>query len=308
MSEWLLLPGWYDLLTGLRLLALLPFLIAWGAVGWMAGPWIEARFMETTSGYVSWMVQTADKMFMEISGRQVVVGMFLGMMLGVGAAFLLTAGLAWTTPYHLLRGLLVMIFVLAGYRVPRWIMQWVWNRRVNTFSDQMLDALTFMSNGLKSGLSLVQCMDMVREELPNPVSQEFGLVMSEQRLGVPLEDALINLEERIGTEDLQIMVTSINILRQSGGNLSETFDTISFTIQERRKVQGRIKTLTAQGISQGVIIVILPFVLGAVLYVMDGELIERLWTTGLGWAMLAVMLFLQILGAFLIKRIVTIEV
>jgi tight adherence protein B len=73
-------------------------------------------------------------------------------------------------------------------------------------------------------------------------------------------------------------------------------------------VQGRIKTLTAQGISQGVIIVILPFVLGAVLYVMDGELIERLWTTGLGWAMLAVMLFLQILGAFLIKRIVTIEV
>jgi len=204
--------------------------------------------------------------------------------------------------------LLVMIFVLVGYRVPRWIMKWVWNRRVNTFSEQMLDALTFMSNGLKSGLSLVQCMDMVREELPNPVSQEFGLVMSEQRLGVPLEDALINLEDRIGTEDLQIMVTSINILRQSGGNLSETFDTISFTIQERRKVQGRIKTLTAQGISQGVIIVILPFVLGAVLYVMDGELIERLWTTGLGWAMLAVMLFLQILGAFLIKRIVTIEV
>ena len=132
--------------------------------------------------------------------------------------------------------------------------------------------------------------------------------MSEQRLGVPLEDALINLEDRIGTEDLQIMVTSINILRQSGGNLSETFDTISTTIQERRKVQGRIKTLTAQGISQGVIIVILPFVLGAVLYVMDGELISRLWTTGLGWAMLAVMLFLQILGAFLIKRIVTIEV
>ncbi len=308
MTEWLMLPGWYDLLTGLRLLALLPLLIAWGAVGWMAGPWFEARFLETTSGYVSWMVQTADKMFMEISGRQVVAGMFLGMLLGLGLAFLMTAGLPWTTPYHLLRGLLAIIFVLAGYRVPRWIMQVVWNRRVSTFSDQMLDALTFMSNGLKSGLSLVQCMDMVREELPNPVSQEFGLVMSEQRLGVPLEDALINLEDRIGTEDLQIMVTSINILRQSGGNLSETFDTISTTIQERRKVQGRIKTLTAQGISQGVIIVILPFVLGAVLYVMDGELISRLWTTGLGWAMLAVMLFLQILGAFLIKRIVTIEV
>ena len=142
MSEWLLLPGWYDLLTGLRLLALLPFLIAWGAVGWMAGPWLEARFLDTTSGYVSWMVQTADKMFMEISGRQVVFGMFVGMVLGVVAAFLLTAGLAWTTPYHLLRALLVMIFVLVGYRVPRWIMKWVWNRRVNTFSEQMLENCT----------------------------------------------------------------------------------------------------------------------------------------------------------------------
>lgn len=304
----LMLPGWYDLLTVLRLVAVIPLLLAWGAVGWMLGPWLDERFKSTTAGYVTWMLQTADKMFMELRARHVVGGMLVGMVLGVGVALLLTAGLPWEAGYHVLRVVLSIGFMAVGYQLPRLIMKVLWERRVSAFSDQMLDALTFMSNGLKSGLSLIQTMDMVREELPDPVSQEFALVMSEQRLGVPLEDALLNLEERINTEDLQIMVTSINILRQSGGNLSETFDTIAHTIRERRKVQGRIKTLTAQGISQGVIIVVLPFVLGFVLYLMDSELISRLWTTGLGWGMLAVMLGLQALGAFLIKRIVTIEV
>ena len=225
----------------------------------------------------------------------------------------MTAGLPYSPGYHFLRVVVCLVLVVGpgmpmGYNLPRFVVRNMWERRVSNFQLQMLDALSFMSNGLKSGLSLVQCMDMVREELPAPVSQEFGLVLSEQRLGVPLEDALLNLEERIGTEDVQIMVTSVNILRQSGGNLSETFDTISGTIRERRKVEGRIKTLTAQGVSQGVIIVALPFVLGTILWVMDPQLIERLWKTWMGWGMLAVMLGLQAVGAFLIRKIVQIRV
>ena len=172
----------------------------------------------------------------------------------------------------------------------------------------LLDALAFMSNGLKSGLSLLQAMDMVREELPNPISEEFALTLNEQRLGVPLEEALIALERRIGTEDIQIIVTSINILRQSGGNLSETFDTVAETIRERKKVQGRIKSLTAQGVAQGVIIVLMPFVLGFILWMMDPVLISRLWTTWLGWILIFVMLTLQTLGGWMIRRIVKVQV
>jgi tight adherence protein B len=195
-----------------------------------------------------------------------------------------------------------------GYRLPRAVVQAMWTRRVNMFGEQMLDALIFMSNGLRSGLSLVQSMDMVKEELPNPISQEFALVMSQQRLGVPLEDALLALEERIGSEDLQIMVTSINILRQSGGNLTETFDTIAMTIRERKKVEGKIKSLTAQGVSQGVIIVCMPFVLGWILYIMDPGLIRRLWTTWPGLIMVCIMLMLQVIGGVMIKKIVKIDV
>ena len=151
-------------------------------------------------------------------------------------------------------------------------------------------------------------MDMVKEELYDPMSQEFALVLSQQRLGVPLEDALLSLEKRIDTEDVQIMVTSINILRQSGGNLTETFDTIAHTIRERKKVQGRIRSMTAQGVSQGFIIVCMPFVLAGVLYMMDPELIRRLWTTWIGLVMILFMLLLQTLGALMIRKIVRIEV
>jgi tight adherence protein B len=195
-----------------------------------------------------------------------------------------------------------------GYNLPRVVVRTMWARRIDRFEVQMLDGLTFMSNGLKSGLSLIQSMDMVKDEMDNPIAEEFALVLSQQRLGVPLEDALLGLEERIATEDVQIMVTSINILRQSGGNLTETFDTIAETVRERKKVEGRIATLTAQGKSQGVIIIIMPFVLAGVLFMLDPELIRRLWTTPIGLFMMVMMLTLQIVGAVIIKRVVTIEV
>ena len=308
------------------------FVFAWFILGIYTAPFVFAKFSKATAGYVTWMIETFDRMFMTVSARAC-VGMILAcMFVMMSGGLYLTSGLPSGTGYAVLRFLICFALVFGplpfafpqtkpsgvikwflfglpvGYNIPRITVQYLWDRRTHKFEDQMLDALTFMSNGLKSGLSLVQSMDMVKEELPNPISEEMGLVLSEQRLGVPMEDALLNLEARIDTEDLQIMVTSINILRQSGGNLSETFDTISHTIRERKKVEGKIKSLTAQGVSQGVIIVFMPFVLGFILYVMDNSLIERLWTTGLGWVMIGAMLFLQIAGAMMIKKFVTIDV
>jgi tight adherence protein B len=97
-------------------------------------------------------------------------------------------------------------------------------------------------------------------------------------------------------------------LRQSGGNLTETFDTIAHTIRERKKVEGKIRSMTAQGVSQGVIIVLMPVVLAGILYLMDPELIRRLWTTWIGLTMVLLMLILQTLGALMIRKIVRIEV
>ena len=101
----------------------------------------------------------------------------------------------------------------------------------------MIDGLTLLSNGLKSGISMIQALQMVVEELPNPFSQELNLVLSQQRLGVSLEEAFLNLSERIPTEDVQMFVSSIVILSETGGNLSQTFDTVVHTIRERIKIE-----------------------------------------------------------------------
>jgi tight adherence protein B len=288
---------------------------AWLTAGWYLAPWAGARFEAATSGYVRWMLQMFDRMFMEVRPTACVASIVGSVLLFGVAGVVLTSGIPYTPwGYNLIRVAVVGVLTVGpfglpvGYGLPRYIVDTLWERRIQRFEDQLLDALAFMSNGLKSGLSLLQAMDMVREELPNPISEEFALALNEQRLGVPLEDALLALEKRVGTEDIQIVVTSINILRQSGGNLSETFDTVAETIRERKKVQGRIKSLTAQGVAQGVIIVLMPFVLGFILWMMDHSLISRMWTTWLGWVLIFVMLTLQTLGGWMIRRIVKVQV
>lgn len=312
MFDWL--PLWWDFLTFGRLAALSLALIAWAAVGWFAAPKLWLLIDDITRGYVRWMQSEFDRMFLEVSPTLCVASILSSVAVFAAFGMFLTSGLPWEPGYHLIRALVVGILAVGpmglptGYNLPRAVVQWMWQRRIDQFEDQLLDALAFMSNGLKSGLSLLQSMDMVREELPNPISQEFALTLNQQRLGVPLEDALLGLEKRVGTEDVQIIVTSINILRQSGGNLAETFDTVANTIRERKKVSGKVKSLTAQGVAQGVIIVCMPFVLTFALWSIDPVLISRLWTTALGWVMLFMMLTLQVIGGTMIRKIVKVEV
>ncbi|MDO9280333.1 MAG: type II secretion system F family protein [Pseudomonadota bacterium] len=310
-----MLPQFWDLLTGFRLVFAGAGVAAWLLVGWYAAPWFGDRFESATNGYVRWMQTMFDRMFMQVPTSWCIASIVGSVLVFGSAGWILTTGIPFEPwGYHIIRVVVIGILVVGpfglpvGYRLPRFVVETMWENRIARFEDQLLDALAFMSNGLKSGLSLLQAMDMVREELPDPISQEFALMLNEQRLGVPLEDALLALEKRIGTEDIQIIVTSINILRQSGGNLSETFDTVAQTIRERKKVQGRIASLTAQGIAQGVIIVMMPFVLAFILWMMDPMLISRLWTTWLGWVFLFVMLTLQIVGAWMIKKIVKVQV
>jgi tight adherence protein B len=312
MFEWL--PAWWDTLTIGRLLALGVAMLAWAAAGWFAAPRLWILIDDITRGYVRWMRAEFDRMFLEVSATLCVASILTSVVAFAALGFFFTSQLPWGFGYNLIRALVVGILAVGpfglptGYNLPRAVVQWMWQRRIDRFEDQLLDALAFMSNGLKSGLSLLQSMDMVREELPNPISEEFALTLNHQRLGMPLEDALLGLEKRVGTEDVQIIVTSINILRQSGGNLAETFDTVANTIRERKKVSGKVKSLTAQGVAQGVIIVCMPFVLTFALWTIDPVLISRLWTTALGWGLLFLMMTLQVIGGLLIKRIVKVEV
>ena len=289
--------------------AALGFLVVMGSYDWFV-----RKLRENTTEYVAWMVTMFDRMFLTVTARQCVMMIVASTILSFALAFWLTQGLSGATWKLIIRLMICSVAAYGpwklplGWTLPRKALEWMWRRRVRTFDEQMLDGLVFLANSLKSGLSLIQAIDMIVQELPNPLSQEWALVMSQQKLGVRIDEALFNLEKRIGTEDIQIIITSITILRESGGNLAEVFDTIAYTIRERRKVEGKIDAMTAQGRMQGIIIVAMPFVLMYILYLMEPEMISLLWTTLLGWVMLLMMLTLQFVGAWMIKKIVTIDV
>lgn len=200
------------------------------------------------------------------------------------------------------------IVTIVGWKAPRPIIDWLYRRRVKEFTLQMIDGLSLMSNGMKSGLSVVQSMGLVVQELPDPIRQEFNLVLSENKLGVSIEEAFNNLAKRIQSDDVEMFVTSVNILKETGGNLAETFDTITTTIRERIKLEQKIDAMTAMGRTQGMILLAVPGVLGAFIYTSDPEFMKPLFTTTFGWIILLVVVGLEVLAYVTISRIVKIDV
>ena len=193
----------------------------------------------------------------------------------------------------------IPLFYLVNFEKPN---------RVSQLSVQMVDALTLMANGLKAGLSVPQALEIVVREMPNPIKQEFGQVLSENQLGTALDVAFESLSRRIGSEDVSMFVTSVNILSQTGGNQAETYQNIVKTIRERLKLQSKIQAMTAQGMMSAVIVSALPWVLGLMLYFIDSERMRPLFFHPAGWAILALVLLLEGAGYFLIRWIVKIKV
>lgn len=201
-----------------------------------------------------------------------------------------------------------LLFVFLFWKFPGSIIRIMQKRRIKKFVVQMVDGLSLMSNGLRSGLNVPQALSIVTEELPNPISQEFALVLSQNKLGVSLEEAMSNLAIRMPSDDIEMFTTSVNILKETGGNLAETFDTISYTIRERIKVESKISAMVSQGVMQGVIVVLMPFALGGILYTIDPERITPMFTTVPGWILLIFMMSLQFAGGFSIWKIIQIRV
>ncbi|MTI83674.1 MAG: type II secretion system F family protein [Firmicutes bacterium] len=181
-------------------------------------------------------------------------------------------------------------------------------RRVTKLNAQIGDALSIMSNSLRSGFSFLQAMDMVRRELPDPISKEFSRTFREINLGTSTEEALQNLVHRVNSEDMELIVTAVMIQRQVGGNLAEVLDNIGKTIRERIRIKGEIKTLTAQGRISGIIIGFLPVVLAVIMTGLNPEYIMTLFTSEVGRLMLLAAIGGELLGILLIKRIVNIQV
>ena len=224
------------------------------------------------------------------------VAVLLGV-LGATATFLLKLPW-WLMPIN---GLI--LFVLPGI----WL-YWKRSSRLSKFQAQLPEALELVARALRSGQSLAAAMHVVGEECPQPIASEFGRVFEEQNLGIPIEEAMKNMADRVPNLDLRFFVTSVAIQRTTGGDLAEILDKIGYVIRERFRILGQVAALTGEGRLSGIVLISLPFALFGFLLNTKPDYVKALWEHPMGQQMSIAAIIAQILGALVIRKIVNIKV
>lgn len=171
------------------------------------------------------------------------------------------------------------------------------------FDDQLIDALMIMSSSFRGGLSLVQAMEAVVEEMPDPINQEFSIVLGENNMGVSLDEALNHLYNRQPSPAVQQMITSILLARETGGNLPTIFQRIVTVIREQKRIRSQIETLTIQGKIQGVVMSALPVMFFSIIYSTNPTFFDHMFASKLGRALLIYAVFSELIGAYMIFKI-----
>lgn len=207
-------------------------------------------------------------------------------------------------------GISALVGGLVGAFLPGFYVRSQQGKRLTRFNDQLSDMLNLMVNGLRAGYSTMQAMEAVSKELPTPISDEFRRVVQEMQLGIPMETALDNLYRRIPSDDLDFVITAINVQREVGGNLSEILDVISFTIRERVRIKGEIRVLTSQVRTSGSAMALIPILLTGFLWFLNPEYMSSFFDKGLwcGIGALGLAAMLIIVGYFIMMKIADIEV
>ena len=197
---------------------------------------------------------------------------------------------------------------MSAFTVPGKIVRMMREKRRIKFNNQLVDSLGSMSNALRAGFSLNQAFESVAENGEPPISQEFKVVLQQMRIGMTFEEALANMDARIGSDDLTLVITAMDIARKTGGNLTEIFDRISETIRGRMRIERRVRTLTAQGRLQGLVVSAMPVLLGVAMTILKPEVMIPFLTSLSGLVAVAVAIGLVSLGWVVIRKIVKIDV
>lgn len=262
--------------------------------------WID----EQTYGTRNYILKKFEIMFIEVEPDKV-TWVLLGMSIGSGVLVFCALAIMGNLPLAILLGIVALVL---GWKIPKPLVDFFEERRKRKYQIQMVDALNLMANGIRAGLTVPQSIGMVVDELPAPISQEFNLVLQQAKIGVPLDEALENLKQRVYTEDNEMFVTSVTILRETGGNLAETFDTIVSVIRERVRLQLKIETYIASGKIQAYIIGAMPFAMIVMFGSGDPEYFPLLFGTFLGLIALVVICGMVGFGMWVIMKIINIKV
>jgi tight adherence protein B len=211
--------------------------------------------------------------------------------------------------------IVLLIGGVVGFWLPRFWLNRRKGQRLKAFNSRLADTITLIANALRAGSSFLQAIEMVVRESEPPVSTEFGRVIREVNLGLPFEEALQNMVRRVRSDDLELMATAISVQHQVGGNLAEILDSISFTIRERIRIKGEIRTLTAQQRLSGYVVGFLPIGLCGALFLIAPGFMDPMFRKppdvfGLpaGMLILGFGFFMMFIGFMIIRRIVDIEI
>lgn len=239
----------------------------------------------------------------------------------LNASFLFVdPGQLWLAFFALLGALAVVLAWLAGRwwgiwpvflvlaLMPRLVLQYLERRRAQCFDAQLPDMVLVLAGALRAGSGLQQALQHLAEQSAAPLSQELGLVIRQQRLGMNLEASLAALHRRMPTESCALLVSALGVALRTGGNLADTLENMAMTLRARQHWAGRIRALTAQGRLQSHIMLGLPLLLILVLARLEPEAMSLLWRTWYGWLVLSVLAVLELAGLFWIRRVTRIVV
>jgi len=238
-----------------------------------------------------------DRMFLDVPLKKL-------LLLDVLSPIVL-AGLSFLFLRHIFAALIGAIF---GLMLPSLIIKNMEKLRASRFSKQLVDGLMILSSSLKAGLSLLQAFDALVEEMPSPISQEFSLVVRQVRMGATLEVALNDLKKRMPAEELDLIITAVLVAQETGGDITETFSKLVFTIREREKLMGRVKALTVQGRLQGWIMGLLPIGFAFFVHSINKTYFDFMLKDKVGQMLIAYAIISQVVGILLIRILSKIEI
>lgn len=202
---------------------------------------------------------------------------------------------------------LVLFIMLILYMIPGLYVKMTKVSRGKKLNNQLPEALSILSNGLRAGLSFTQSMLVAGKEMEDPIAYEFNKIVRDNSLGKPIDEALSDFSKRTEDEDIDIFVTAILIQRQVGGNLSEILDVLANTIRDRIKLRGDIKTITAQSKMSAVVVGSIPFVLAIILNLLNPEFMLPLFNTLIGNILIGVVLTMQTVGVLILMKIIKVK-
>ncbi len=269
-----------------------------GVASWIPEPLVAAaEKIAQAGGFATGVDQKLER-----AGLPLSTGEFIALNAGTTLLGLVIGGLIFQSP------LFTLLLAVAGAVAPSFLVNRAIGRRTNKLHSQLADVVTVLASSLRAGHSFFQALDMVSKEVGDPAGPEFQRLVTEVRLGRPVEEALTAMGERVGSEDFKWAILAVNIQREVGGNLAEILDTVAETVREREVLRRQVRVLSAEGRLSVKILIALPFLIGLYILKVNPGYMNLLFSTQLGWILLGTGSALMLLGAIWARKLVKMDV